>query len=103
MKILKFLVNVISFCLILYCVTATFMLTDIGCEDFNKCISRSFYFQMEWFLYLLTISTISNILIERKIKKENITQKILKVVFLQTATFIVVFALNSYILYKSVC
>ena len=103
MKILKYTINIISVILILYCTTSLFMLTDIRCEDFKNCILRSFYFQIERFLYLITIIIILNILIERKIKKKNITKNILKVVYLQIATFLITFAINSYILYKSIC
>jgi len=79
------------------------MLTDISCEYFNNSIYRSFYFQFEWFFYLMIINIILNIFIEKKIEKENFRKRVLKVTFLQLMIFIIAFTINAYILYKSIC
>ena len=103
MKILKYILNIGVVCLVIYSVTVLFLLTNTECEDIHNAIKRSFYFQVEWFLILWVIISMLNVFLERKIEVENYGRRFLKLTLIHIGIFIITFALNAFVLYKSVC
>lgn len=103
MKVLKYFINIGVICIVIYFVTVSFLLTDIGCENFYSALQRAFCFQGSWFLLLLVITTAVNIIIEINIENKNYGKRVLKLEFIHIIIFILTFTISAFILYNNVC
>ena len=103
LKIIKILVNSVAGLFIIYFVTALFLITDVECDFFWEMILRAIKFHSQLFLLVFIVTTVLNIIIERKIDKLNFVKNVIKLQLLQFSIFISFFILNSFYYYFSKC
>lgn len=103
MRTLKYFLNIITACLIVYFVRISFLIINLPCDYFQFALEKTIYFQTSRVLFIIAIASVLNSLIEWKIEKSNFVKRTMKIALMHFILFIIIFVVSVLILHKSIC